>query len=274
MTWESALETASKLLDAQRRRAAASTPAEADAIISTAGVTLADESPGVVALLRAQGADNLANRLTVACEVFAAFARNPNRSEIRLMNVIDDHLRLLILDLRPLVARTGAQQGAATDILPASATAAALFMLAVTDARLRFGVRESIAVVLDGAREDASRILTVLRAASDSRFRIETFDSGEGLLELGFTFNGSFNPVVAPVVPGHITEAQLQRVREDMRTAQNIEFVTFARVPELRTYLDDRLSAVASFGDEERGDMAVPVGLPQELPVRMPIAQV
>ena len=273
MTWESTLETAGRLLDAQRRRVAAFTPAEADAIIAAAGVTLAAESPGVVALLRAQGADNLANRLAVTSDVFAAFARTPNRGEIRLMNVIDDHLRLLIIDLRLLVARTGAQQGAATDVLPASATAAALFVLAVTDARLRFGLRDSIAAVLEGAREDASRILTALRAVSDVRFRIETLDSGEGLLELGFRFNDSFNTVVAPVVPGHITEAQLQRVREAMRTEQNIQFATFPRVPELRTYLD-RLSAVVSFGDEALGDMPVPVGMPQALPLRMPVAQV
>jgi hypothetical protein len=272
MTWESALGTASKLLDAQRRRVAVSTPAEADAIIAAAGITLAAESPDVAALLRAQSADNLANRLAVASDVFAAFARTPNRNEIRLVNVIDDHLRLLILDLRPLVARTGPQQGAATDVLPTSAVAAALFVLALTDARLRFGLRESIAPVLDGAREDAGRILAALRAVSDARFRIETLDTGEGLLELGFTFNGNFNPVVVPVVPGRITEAQLQRVREAMRPKQNIQFATFPRVPELNTYVD-RLSAVVSFGDEAPGDTLLPGAVPQAVPLRMPIAQ-
>ncbi len=134
MSWENAIETANKLLDAQRRRADASTPAEAEAIITAAGAALRDESSNVVALLRAQSLDNLANRLTVAIEGFAAFARNPNRSEIRLVNVIDDHLRLLILELRPLVVRAGAQQPAATDVFPVSATVTALLRVPELDA--------------------------------------------------------------------------------------------------------------------------------------------
>lgn len=268
MTWESALATSTRLIEAQKLRAKATTETDANTIIGDAGKLVSTESPQITALLRQQGLDALANRLTVAFEIFARFAERPPRNEIRLVNLIDDHLRLLMIELREIVARSGAGQQSAIDTLPPSANAAALFALAVTDARLRFKLPEKIENVIAAMTADATRIKDVLRVRSDSRFDIATRGPA-GEVELGFTFNGIFESVVA-IGSGAITDAAIRRTRDAMAAAQAREFLRVPGVAQLNELLES-LKTVAPLAEIVETEGVQPL-LPPLLPIGGPVA--
>ena len=119
MSWKSAVETATQLVEAQKKRVMAANPEDADAIIRSSAKLVHDQSASILTLLRAHDS-GLADRLTIAFDIFESFARTPAYNQIRLVNLIDDHLRILLLELRRIVARTGTGQRAAFEVLPPS----------------------------------------------------------------------------------------------------------------------------------------------------------
>ena len=241
--WEAALALA-KIILAEREKleAAAADEALANMIINAIKAAIEQSTRQIIEFLKQQHLDVLASDIEGLFVTFIRYAADPRAegNHERLIRIIDD-LAKLIPDMGRTLDRIGSEESLAVNTFPTYASAVALSVLAITEQRNRFQVKEPYAGILEEGKRRALLVKNALRRRSDMRFRFAVQYAEPGFVNFGYFFGDEFYFVaLAPTGgSGKRQDIAAEKVHREMSQHQDRAFLDFSGVKELLAFLED-----------------------------------
>lgn len=237
--WEAALALAKIILaEREKREAAAANEELANMIINAIKAAIEQSTRQIIEFLKQQHLDVLASDIEGLFVTFIRYAADPRAegNHERLIRIIDD-LAKLIPDMGRTLDRISSDERLAVNTFPTYASAVALSVLAISEQRYRFQVKEPYVGILEDAKRRGLLVRDVLRRRSDMRFQFAIRQDEPGYVVFGYTFENQFYNAALVAIGPDPSKAE-EKTRKKMEIHQNKVFLDFSGVKELLSFIE------------------------------------